>query len=99
MATGIHRNPPFRAKHLGPLFRPNDLLQTREKCKAGSVKQEELTEAEDKAVNYIVNIQLYLGYHAITDGEYRQHSTYRWLLFIGESIHIFTVFGAHFSKI
>ena len=76
MATGLHRNPPFRAEHLGSLLRPKDLLSTRQKCEDGTVKPEQLTEAEDKAVDWIVDTQLKLGYHSISDGEYRRHSQY-----------------------
>ena len=76
MASKLQRSPPFRAEHLGSLLRPADLLKARQEFEDGSIKQEQLTEAEDKAVNWIVDAQVELGYHAITDGEYRRHSTY-----------------------
>ncbi|KAI1081522.1 5-methyltetrahydropteroyltriglutamate-homocysteine methyltransferase [Whalleya microplaca] len=76
MATNKQR-PPFRAEHLGSLLRPKDLSEKRIKLddvKAVDIaKDEELHAIEDKAINDIVKVQLDLGYHAITDGEYRRH--------------------------
>ncbi|KAK6603011.1 hypothetical protein H4I95_06948 [Botrytis cinerea] len=50
----LHRNPPFRAEHLGSLL-------------------QDLTKVEDVSINEIVQAQLDLGFHAVTDGEYRRH--------------------------
>ena len=70
----LHRNPPFRAEHLGSLLRPENLLKTRSAVDKGEAKEEELSKIEDGAVKDIVDAQLKLGFHAITDGEYRRHS-------------------------
>ncbi|KAL5373954.1 hypothetical protein PMIN06_008458 [Paraphaeosphaeria minitans] len=66
----LHRNPPFRAEHLGSLKRPQSLLDAR--YKEGK-SDEELRPLEDKAIADIVKTQRDLGFHAISDGEYRRH--------------------------
>ena len=77
MANELHRNPPFRAEHLGSLLRPNDLLDKRHEVEKGKSKEEDLKPIEDKSVDDIVKLQLDLGYRAVSDGEYRRHSTNR----------------------
>ena len=76
MASNLHRNPPFRAEHLGSLLRPDDLLQTRSGLENGTASQQQLTKTEDTAVKDIVELQTKLGFHAISDGEYRRHSMF-----------------------
>jgi len=76
MSTKLHRNPPFRAEHLGSLLRSEELLKVRHEVDAGKAKSSELEPIEDKDIKEIVDLQLKLGYHAITDGEYRRHSTW-----------------------
>lgn len=74
MAADLHRNPPFRAEHLGSLLRPHGLLETREAAEKGKASKQQLASAEDEAVQQIVDLQLKLGYRAVSDGEYRRHS-------------------------
>ena len=74
MTEQPHRNPPFRAEHLGSLLRPKELLKTRVAVDKEQAAQQQLSEAEDTAVQDIVKTQLDLGFHAISDGEYRRHS-------------------------
>ena len=74
MSTKLHRNPPFRAEHLGSLLRPGNLLETRDNAENGSATNEELTTVENRAIDEIVDLQIKLGYHPISDGEYRRHS-------------------------
>ena len=76
MSTKLHRNPPFRAEHLGSLLRTDKLLEVRHANEAGKASNSELRAVEDSDVKDIVKTQLDLGYHAITDGEYRRHSTW-----------------------
>jgi len=73
MLSSLHRNPPFRAEHLGSLLRTEKLLDTRHAWEAGKETSANLEAVEDADVKDIVQIQLDLGYHAITDGEYRRH--------------------------
>lgn len=74
MPSQLHRNPPFRAEHLGSLLRTEKLLDTRHAWEAGKAQQADLSSTEDEDIKEIVKAQLDLGYHAITDGEYRRHS-------------------------
>ncbi|KAK6598125.1 5-methyltetrahydropteroyltriglutamate-homocysteine methyltransferase [Botrytis cinerea] len=71
----LHRNPPFRAEHLGSLLRPEQLLSIKHALDNGktNVTKEDLTKVEDVSINEIVQAQLDLGFHAVTDGEYRRH--------------------------
>lgn len=76
MASNLHRNPPFRAEHLGSLLRPDELLKTRSDSDNGTAPQKQLTAIEDTSVKDIAEEQIKLGFHAISDGEYRRHSVY-----------------------
>lgn len=71
MASTAPRNPPFRAEHLGSLLRPKDLLKERTAFEAGSIKYDQLEPVENEAIKKTVDMQTKLGYHAISDGEYR----------------------------
>lgn len=73
MSSDLHRNPPFRAEHLGSLLRTKELLDTRHAWEAGKDSASNLESIEDRDVEEVVKAQLDLGYHAITDGEYRRH--------------------------
>ena len=72
-----HQRPPFRAEHMGSLLRPKDLSDKRvqmDSKKAVEITEDpELRKIEDDAIDEIVKIQLDLGYHGVTDGEYRRH--------------------------
>lgn len=74
MASNLHRNPPFRAEHLGSLLRPEELLKIRTDVDNRKAQQQQLTSIEDTAVKAIVETQINLGFHSISDGEYRRHS-------------------------
>jgi methionine synthase II (cobalamin-independent) len=73
MSEQLHRNPPFRAEHLGSLLRTEKLLDTRHAWEAGKGTESDLTAVEDQDVTDIVKAQLDIGFHGITDGEYRRH--------------------------
>jgi 5-methyltetrahydropteroyltriglutamate--homocysteine methyltransferase len=64
--------PPFRADHVGSFLRPPELLEARDKRKAGTITSEQLREVEDRAIREIVEFQQDLGLHGITDGEFRR---------------------------
>ncbi|ORY13174.1 5-methyltetrahydropteroyltriglutamate-homocysteine methyltransferase [Clohesyomyces aquaticus] len=70
MSFPLHRNPPFRAEHLGSLKRPQSLLDARYKENKSA---SELKPLEDTAITDIVKIQQELGFRGISDGEYRRH--------------------------
>lgn len=68
-----HQRPPFRAEHLGSLLRPEPLLRVRHAWEKGEASQKDLAALEDTAVQKVVKEQLDLGFHAVSDGEYRRH--------------------------
>ncbi|HMA71052.1 MAG TPA: 5-methyltetrahydropteroyltriglutamate--homocysteine S-methyltransferase [Xanthobacteraceae bacterium] len=67
-------NPPFRAEHIGSFFRPPELLEAREACKAARLAREQLRVAEDAAIRDFVRLQEQLGFAAVTDGEFRRNT-------------------------
>ncbi|KAH7420273.1 hypothetical protein BKA64DRAFT_561971 [Cadophora sp. MPI-SDFR-AT-0126] len=70
--ANIHRNPPFRAEHLGSLLRPKELLQKRAAFEAKQISRDDLTPIENESVDKIVKVQTDAGFRAISDGEYRR---------------------------
>ena len=74
MSAKLHQRPPFRAEHLGSLLRPAPLLEVRHAIDKGQKgKEQELMAVEDSSVKEIVKLQLDLGFHPVSDGEYRRH--------------------------
>jgi len=74
MAAKLYQRPPFRAEHLGSLLRPAPLLDVRHKIDKGEKGQEQnLKTIEDTSIKEIVKAQLDLGFHPVSDGEYRRH--------------------------
>jgi methionine synthase II (cobalamin-independent) len=73
MSAKLHQRPPFRAEHLGSLLRPGPLLDVRHALDKGQGSQKELKAIEDTSVDQIVKEQQELGFHSISDGEYRRH--------------------------
>lgn len=72
--ANLHQRPPFRAEHLGSLLRPPPLLDVRHKIDKGEKGLEQkLKVVEDISVQAIVKEQLELGFHSVSDGEYRRH--------------------------
>lgn len=71
MSTTLHRNPPFRAEHLGSLLRPKDLLDKKAEVQEGKAQVADLKPLEDAAIKDIVAKQQEWGYRALSDGEYR----------------------------
>ncbi|KZF19631.1 UROD/MetE-like protein [Xylona heveae TC161] len=72
LKANLRRKSPFRAEHVGSLLRPDDLLKARQALEEGKLSQDELYGLEDVAVKEIVELQLSLGLHAISDGEYKR---------------------------
>ncbi|KAF7121911.1 hypothetical protein CNMCM5793_009465 [Aspergillus hiratsukae] len=69
----LHRNPPFRAEHLGSLLRTEELLKVKIGFEKGEFSAAELKAIEDKDIKDIVQTQKKLGYPALSDGEYCRH--------------------------
>ena len=72
----LHRNPPFRAEHLGSLLRTDELLKTKTAYEAGQVPKFDLTAIENKDIKDIVETQKKIGFPALSDGEYTRHSMF-----------------------
>jgi 5-methyltetrahydropteroyltriglutamate--homocysteine methyltransferase len=64
--------PPFRADHVGSLLRPKRLLEARDAKSRGALDAAGLRAVEDDCIREVVRLQEELGYHGITDGEFRR---------------------------
>ena len=64
--------PPFRADHVGSFLRPKELIDARERFRAGEIDAEALRVVEDEAIRGVVAFQEDLGLKGITDGEFRR---------------------------
>lgn len=64
--------PPFRADHVGSFLRPKELIDARERFRAGEIDAEALRAVEDEAIRGVVAFQEDLGLKGITDGEFRR---------------------------
>lgn len=74
-------NTPFRYDYVGSFLRPERLKKARADYESGKIKQEELTAVEDDCIRELVAKVKELGYHVITDGEFRRstwHLDFMW---------------------
>jgi 5-methyltetrahydropteroyltriglutamate--homocysteine methyltransferase len=67
-------NPPFRADHVGSLLRSAALKEARAKRAEGEISAEQSREAEDLAIEALIEKQEEVGLQSITDGENRRQS-------------------------
>ncbi len=65
---------PFRHDYVGSFLRPTSLKKARADFQAGKITQDELTSVEDAEITRLVEKIKELGYHVITDGEFRRQS-------------------------
>jgi 5-methyltetrahydropteroyltriglutamate--homocysteine methyltransferase len=70
----MRNKPPFRGDHVGSLLRPEALLESRIKFKAGKISAEELRNHENDCIKDVVKLQEAAGVQSITDGEFRRES-------------------------
>jgi len=63
---------PFRAEHVGSLLRPQALREARRRFSQGQLDRNELRVVEDEEIRLAVATQENLGFHAVTDGEFRR---------------------------
>lgn len=73
----------YRAEHVGSLLRPAELQQARAAFRGGSLGQEKLREAEDRAIREAFRRQREIGIDICTDGELRRAS---WLTDMAEAV-------------
>ena len=72
---------PFRYDFVGSFLRPANLKAAREDFENGKISADELKAVEDKEIERLINKQKELGYHVITDGEFRRatwHLDFMW---------------------
>lgn len=63
---------PFRYDIVGSFLRPETLKEKRAQFAANAISREELTAAEDAAIQDLVEKEKKAGLHAVTDGEFRR---------------------------
>lgn len=74
-------NTPFRYDFVGSFLRPQKLKDARKNFEEGTILQEKLTAVEDECILELVAKIKELGYHVITDGEFRRtywHLDFMW---------------------
>ena len=72
---------PFRYDYVGSFLRPERLKKARKQFDEGKIQYEELKAVEDEAITDLINKVKELGYHVITDGEFRRatwHLDFMW---------------------
>ena len=72
---------PFHYDYVGSFLRPYRLKQAREAFAKGIISREQLTETENECISELVSKLKELGYHVITDGEFRRsawHLDFMW---------------------
>ena len=72
---------PFRYDHVGSFLRPEKLKEARRKFDDGDIGYDELKKVEDEAITELVGRLKEIGYHVITDGEFRRatwHLDFMW---------------------
>lgn len=78
MSTG---KTPFRYDYVGSFLRPEALKKARRQFDEGKIGYEELKVVEDAAITELAQKVKALGYHVITDGEFRRatwHLDFMW---------------------
>ena len=76
-----HLHNPFRYDYVGSFLRPEKLKQARREFDEGKIDYAKLKEVEDQAITDLVTKIKSLGYHVITDGEFRRatwHLDFMW---------------------
>ena len=72
---------PFRYDYVGSFLRPEKLKQARRQFDEGKIPYAELKVVEDEAITELIGKIKELGYHVITDGEFRRatwHLDFMW---------------------
>lgn len=81
MSDNKNLTTPFRYDFVGSFLRPAAVKKAREDFANGRISAEELKQTEDAAIQDLVKKQQALGYHVITDGEFRRqawHLDFMW---------------------
>ena len=67
-------NPPYRADQVGSLLRDPELKAAHEKFLQGQYDPASLRALQDRCIRDAIRLQEAIGFHAITDGEFRRSS-------------------------
>lgn len=78
-----------RADVVGSLLRPPELLEAQKRYAAGEIPASEFKRAEDRAVDWAIDLQERAGLEVVTDGEMRRES------FQGQLVEAVEGFGEH----
>ncbi len=68
----VRTEPPFRYDAVGSFLRPKSLKDARKQLSEGTITQQQLAIAEDKAIQELVGKEKAAGLKAVTDGEFRR---------------------------
>ena len=77
----MSKNTPFRYDYVGSFLRPEKLKKARRQFNEGKIDAAALKKVEDEAITELVSKIKELGYHVITDGEFRRatwHLDFMW---------------------
>ncbi len=88
---------PFRYDYVGSFLRPGELKAARAAYEKGNITATELKDVEDKCITELIRNIKKIGYHVITDGEFRRawwHLDFFWGLNGIEKVN--TSDGLHF---
>lgn len=72
---------PFRYDFVGSFLRPEKLKEARNQFDNGSIGYDQLKKVEDESITELITKVKELGYHVITDGEFRRatwHLDFMW---------------------
>ena len=72
---------PYRYDFVGSFLRPQPLKEAKEKFQKGSISKDELDKIINEEITKVVAKQKELGFHVITDGEFRRtfwHLDFMW---------------------
>ncbi|HZD26484.1 MAG TPA: 5-methyltetrahydropteroyltriglutamate--homocysteine S-methyltransferase [Alphaproteobacteria bacterium] len=69
-----HRNPPFRAEHVGSLLRPRRLKEAYSRHEAGELDDDAYEQVVEDEIARAIRLQEDAGLQSITDGEFRRNS-------------------------
>ena len=81
MEKNIKIQIPYRYDFVGSFLRPQNLKDAKEKFKKGNISKEEFNKIVNEEITKVVAKQKELGFHIITDGEFRRtywHLDFMW---------------------
>ncbi len=74
MSTQVKLNPPFRAEQIGSLIRPPELKSAFTAFSQGKLSEQAYRAILEQCIVDAIRMQEEIGFHSITDGEFRRGS-------------------------